>query len=88
MATKYAEIVDTLRDEIVRGHYPPNSRLPTEAELGSRFEASRGTVRRAQPWEQGLVERAKRGPSPPTLGLGPAAALSSQDRWWRRKPGS
>ena len=41
------EISDVLRDEILRGQYRPGERLPSERDLASRFETSRGTVREA-----------------------------------------
>ena len=41
------EISDVLRDEILRGQYRPGERLPSERDLVSRFETSRGTVREA-----------------------------------------
>jgi GntR family phosphonate transport system transcriptional regulator len=40
-------IADTLRDEIGRGHYAPGARLPTEAQLATRFSVNRHTARRA-----------------------------------------
>ncbi|MEU1307557.1 GntR family transcriptional regulator [Streptomyces cinnamoneus] len=42
---KYRQVADALRREIDSGVYPPGSRLPSESELSSRFEASRNTVR-------------------------------------------
>ena len=41
------EISNVLRDEILRGQYRPGERLPSERDLVSRFETSRGTVREA-----------------------------------------
>ncbi len=41
------EIAATLRDEILRGQYRVGERLPSERDLCSRFEASRGAVREA-----------------------------------------
>ncbi len=41
------EISNVLRDEILRGQYRPGERLPSERDLTSRFETSRGTVREA-----------------------------------------
>jgi len=38
-------ITATLRDEILRGQYRPGERLPSERDLASRFEASRGAIR-------------------------------------------
>lgn len=42
---KYRQVADALRREIDNGTYPPGSRLPSEAELSTRFDASRNTVR-------------------------------------------
>ncbi|MFF5314336.1 GntR family transcriptional regulator [Streptomyces massasporeus] len=42
---KYQQVADALRREIDKGLYKPGSRLPSEAELAARFEASRNTVR-------------------------------------------
>ncbi len=42
---KYQQVADALRREIDKGTYGPGSRLPSEAELAVRFEASRNTVR-------------------------------------------
>lgn len=41
----YRTIADTLRAEIADGTFPPDSKLPSERELGERFQAARGTVR-------------------------------------------
>ncbi|WP_031186707.1 GntR family transcriptional regulator, partial [Streptomyces sp. NRRL S-1896] len=41
----YRQVADALRREIDNGTYPPGSRLPSEAELSARFDASRNTVR-------------------------------------------
>ncbi len=41
------QISENLRSELAAGTYPPGSRLPTEAELGSHFEVSRPTIRAA-----------------------------------------
>lgn len=44
----YAEDVHRqLRSAILRGEAPPDSRLPTEAELGARFAVSRTVIREA-----------------------------------------
>ncbi len=40
-------VLDRLRDEILTGQYRPGERLPSERELASRFETSRGAVREA-----------------------------------------
>lgn len=42
---KYRQVADALRREIDNGTYPPGSRLPSESELSTRFDASRNTVR-------------------------------------------
>jgi len=43
----YARIAGSVRDDILSGALPPGDRLPSERELGDRFDASRVTVRRA-----------------------------------------
>lgn len=42
---KYRQVADALRREIDNGTYGPGSRLPSESELSTRFDASRNTVR-------------------------------------------
>ncbi|HSG88299.1 MAG TPA: GntR family transcriptional regulator [Pseudomonadales bacterium] len=42
-----SSVLDTLRDEILRGQYRPGERLPSERELAVRFETSRGAIREA-----------------------------------------
>lgn len=42
---KYRQVADALRREIDQGMYAPGDRLPSEADLSSRFDASRNTVR-------------------------------------------
>lgn len=42
---KYRQVADALRREIDNGTYGPGSRLPSEADLSARFDASRNTVR-------------------------------------------
>jgi GntR family galactonate operon transcriptional repressor len=51
-------IVGTLVDDIVGGIYPPGSTLPTESELGERFNVSRTVVRESVKLlqDKGLVE--------------------------------
>lgn len=46
-AALWNAIHDTLRNEIADGHYAPGDRLPTEAQMASRFQVNRHTVRRA-----------------------------------------
>jgi DNA-binding GntR family transcriptional regulator len=43
----YRQIVQVLKDEIVKGVYPVGSQLPTEEELCARFSVSRYTIREA-----------------------------------------
>jgi GntR family transcriptional regulator, transcriptional repressor for pyruvate dehydrogenase complex len=43
----YVRIADSLREDILSGKIPPGSRLPSEAELGRLFAASRTSVREA-----------------------------------------
>ncbi|MGA9829039.1 MAG: GntR family transcriptional regulator [Rhodanobacteraceae bacterium] len=45
--SRYREVADNLREEIRRGKHPVGRFLPSEAELGLRFGASRWTVREA-----------------------------------------
>lgn len=44
---RYLEIAEDLRGRIAAGAYPPGRLLPSESELGTSYEASRVTVRRA-----------------------------------------
>jgi len=46
-APLYLQLVQALKDEIVRGVYPVGGLLPTEEELCERFRVSRYTVREA-----------------------------------------
>ena len=43
----YVRIADTLRESILSGQLPPGHRLPSEAELGRQFGASRTSIREA-----------------------------------------
>lgn len=43
----YLQVVQALKDEILAGVYPVGGQLPTEEELGGRFQVSRYTVREA-----------------------------------------
>ncbi|MGI9258870.1 MAG: FadR/GntR family transcriptional regulator [Gammaproteobacteria bacterium] len=45
--SKTHEVSSVLRDEILSGRFRPGERLPSERDLSSRFETSRGTVREA-----------------------------------------
>lgn len=51
----WSAIAETLKSEIRGGHYRPGDKLPTEAELSSRFGVNRHTVR------QGLASLAEAG---------------------------
>src|SRR5258708_26284318 len=77
---KYRKVFDALQGEIQSGRLKAGDRLPSEAELERRFEASRITVGRAGPGLQlaGLVEReggsgsfvkTRSLPDPPSFGL-------------------
>ncbi len=44
---RYHEIADTIRGQISRGEFAAGQVLPSEAELGTRHEASRVTIRKA-----------------------------------------
>ena len=54
----YWRIAQELRQQIKSGHPGPGEQLPTELELGERYEASRNTVRDGIKWltANGLVE--------------------------------
>jgi len=56
-APLYRKLVRALKQEILKGRYPVGAQLPTEGELGDRFEVSRHTVREAlrQLRDDGLV---------------------------------
>jgi DNA-binding LacI/PurR family transcriptional regulator len=56
---KYRQILADLRDSIESGRLQPGEKLPTEAELGKLYQASRITVARAvnELTQQGLVSR-------------------------------
>jgi GntR family transcriptional regulator len=54
----YRRIAQDLRQQVRSGHLGPGQQLPTELELGERYEASRNTIRDAIKWltVNGLVE--------------------------------
>jgi GntR family transcriptional regulator of arabinose operon len=56
---KYRQILDDLKKEIETGGLRPGDKLPTEAKLGERYQASRITVAKAvnELVQQGLVSR-------------------------------
>lgn len=43
----WKSIAETLRAEIVSGHYGPGDKLPTEAQMSARFGVNRHTIRHA-----------------------------------------
>src|SRR5438270_12420232 len=55
----YKTVAEALREQIGAGAFPPERRLPTDAELGSAFGVSRQTVRQAfgELVAEGLVYR-------------------------------
>lgn len=55
----YYQIMQIIRSQIVSGHYPPNSRLPTEDEYVKGFKVSRQTIRLALQHlvNEGMIER-------------------------------
>jgi GntR family transcriptional regulator len=57
----YLQVADILAERIRSGHYPKDSRIPTESELTEEFEIGRNTTRRAVEVlrERGLVETVK-----------------------------
>jgi GntR family transcriptional regulator len=57
----YRQIADQLRNEIAARRFEPSGRLPTENEIGARFDVSRVTVRLAldRLEADGLIERRK-----------------------------
>ena len=44
---RYKTLGGMLREQIVAGRYPPDSRLPSEHQLSARFKVSRVTARQA-----------------------------------------
>jgi GntR family transcriptional regulator len=61
----YKLIADALRDEIINGSLAPGDDVPTEAELGARWNASRGPIRNALAVlrSEGLIETTRGRPS-------------------------
>jgi GntR family transcriptional regulator len=57
----YMQVVNVLKDEILKGAYPINTQLPSEDRLCQRFDVSRHTVREAlrRLREDGLVSSRK-----------------------------
>lgn len=58
----WRSIADAIRQDVGQGRYPPGSRLPTEADLATRFGVNRHTVRHGLKalGDEGLVQ-ARRG---------------------------
>ncbi|MBK1882807.1 GntR family transcriptional regulator [Luteolibacter pohnpeiensis] len=56
---RYREVARQLRDEVISGRYGKNGKMPSEAQLVSRFGVSRPTVAKALSLlgSEGLVER-------------------------------
>jgi DNA-binding GntR family transcriptional regulator len=54
----YRQLGEIIAAKIRSGEYPPEMRLPSEAELMEEYELGRSTVRRSMSWlrQQGLVE--------------------------------
>ncbi len=57
----YIQVLNTLRDQIMKGQYPEGSKLPSESELIETFGVSRGPVRQAMGIleNEGIIERVK-----------------------------
>lgn len=57
----YYQLRELLRDQIVSGAWPPNTQLPTEAEICRTFGVSRTTVRQAlaELLNEGLIRKEK-----------------------------
>ena len=70
MGPRYQQIADDLRERVATGEFGAGRLLPSEAELGAAYAASRVTVRRAleRLRDEGLVDSRK--------GLGWLAATS------------
>lgn len=75
---KYAQIADIFRQRIARGHWPKETRLPTNEQLAVEFAVSRVTVRQAIDLlsREGVLE-ARQG-----LGTFVKGSLT-EDRWLR-----
>lgn len=56
---KYIQLAENLKSKILKGHYAPGERIPTEPELSKMFSASRYTVRQAVSLleNEGLLQR-------------------------------
>jgi GntR family transcriptional regulator len=76
----HRQLADRLRGQILDGHLPPGSRLPTEAELGQRYGVTRPTIRqavaqlRAEGWiqtRQGAGSFVREQPAPAAIEIQP-----------------
>lgn len=47
MTVKYQMVASALENDILKGNFQANEKLPTEEELMHRFQVSRNTIRRA-----------------------------------------
>jgi DNA-binding FadR family transcriptional regulator len=81
-APAYRRLADELRGAILEGQFPPDRRLPTEAELTSRWKVSRQTARHAfdELVGEGLIYRVR--------GRGTFAAAASGDEKYLRSVGA
>jgi GntR family transcriptional regulator len=57
----YFQLAELLEDEIVSGRWQPGARVPSEGQLGDRYELSRTTIRQAlaRLEQEGLINRVK-----------------------------
>ena len=57
----YFQLAELLEDEIVSGRWQPGARVPSEGQLGDRYELSRTTIRQAlaRLEQEGLINRIK-----------------------------
>lgn len=78
----YRALAEALREQIAAGAFPPDQRLPTDAELGDSYGVSRHTVRQAfgELVGEGLVYRVP--------GRGSFAVASPRGRKYLRSLGS
>ena len=62
MSPKYYQLYEKIRTQILNGQLQANAQLPTEEELCTRYNVSRGTVRKAFDAlvSEGLAEHAAR----------------------------
>src|SRR4029453_1326098 len=82
----YQRIAAELRDTIASGQLPPGSQLPTEQELGERYQVSRNTVRLALGLlaNEGIITSTLRRRAPPA---GPRTNPGLRDPDRPRPPG-